>query len=134
MDPERPLKWLIDMTIGYRNNEGSPPDMFGLCLGYREKQDMHVHYRVYPMAGVPLDSEGLLKWVYDRYVEKEQLLNHFNTHGQFPPVSEGGLLPKLSPRQISYDWWSVAMFQGFYLASTYFHYTCIVQPLLSWVF
>lgn len=122
------------MTIGYRNSEGSPPDMFGMCIGYREKQDMYVHYRAYPMSLVPRDSEGLQKWMYDRYVEKEQLLDHFKTHGKFPTNSEGRLLPTLPPRRISYDWVSVALFQGFYLASAYFHYTCILQPLLALLF
>ena len=105
-----------------------------MCIGYREKQDMYVHYRAYPMSLVPRDSEGLQKWMYDRYVEKEQLLDHFKTHGKFPTDSEGRLLPTLPPRRISYDWVSVALFQGFYLASAYFHYTYILQPLLALLF
>ena len=37
------LKWIVDMTIAYRNSTNEPPDMFGMCMGYREPQTMYVH-------------------------------------------------------------------------------------------
>ena len=122
------------MTIAYRNNEGAPPDMLGMCLGYREKQDMYVHYRAYPLSGIPRDTEGMLKWVYDRYEEKEEILDYFNTHGQFPASSVGGVLPSHPARKIVYDWISVLAIHAFYLASAYLQYTCVVQPLWNLVF
>ncbi|KAI8487594.1 Acyl-CoA:lysophosphatidylglycerol acyltransferase 1 [Branchiostoma belcheri] len=34
---------------------------------------------------VPRDEEGLTKWLYKRFEEKEELLSHFYSTGQFPP-------------------------------------------------
>ena len=133
-DPERQLRWVIDMTIGYRNGEGEPPDMFGMCVGYRVKQNVHVHYRSHSLSSVPRDQEGLLKWLYDRYEEKDRLLEYFHTNGHFPSDSDRGVLPMLPSHRISYDWMKVALFQGFFIVSAYFHYVCLIQPLVSMLF
>ncbi|KAL8607373.1 hypothetical protein ACOMHN_024398 [Nucella lapillus] len=127
-DPDRPMKWLVDMTIGYRNTEGGAPDM----LGYREQQDIHVHYRAYAVSHIPRSrEEELQKWIYDRYVEKDGLLDHLNKHGHFPGGCGGGVLPERPGEEVGHDWARVGLFQLLYAGSAYLHYSCVLQPLLS---
>jgi hypothetical protein len=118
------------MTIAYRNSEGDPPDMFGMCVGYRVPQDMHVHYRLFPISSIPRDSDKLLKWLYSCYEEKDQLLEHFKTHGEFPPSAVEG--PERKPRRVRFDWLNIALYQMFFAASAVLHYTCIIKPILEW--
>ena len=41
---------------------------------FRHPAPTHFHYRVFPISSVPRDEAGLLKWLYDRYVEKDNFL------------------------------------------------------------
>lgn len=130
-DPERPLKWILDVTIGYKYGEtDKPPDMFGMVLTMREQQDTHVHYRAYPVSQVPRDEEGLLHWLYQRYEEKEQLLEHFYRHGSFPADSEGRVLPVRPPTRIVIDYVALGLYQLFYVVSACVFYTVLIQPWL----
>lgn len=130
-DAQRPIRWLVDMTIAYSNMEGSPPDMFGMCIGYRVPQDIHVHYRIFPVSGVPRDNDGMLRWLYNRYEEKDQLLDYFETHGHFPLGSSEGPSQLKQPRKIIYDWINIFLYQVFFISSAYIQYTFIIHPLLS---
>ncbi|XP_076464003.1 acyl-CoA:lysophosphatidylglycerol acyltransferase 1-like [Babylonia areolata] len=132
-NPDQPVKWLVDMTIGYGSEEGGPPDMFGMCMGYREKQDIHVHYRAFPLSDVPRNGDELQKWVYDRYTEKDDLLEQFYRNGHFPEDSAGQVLPVVPERQVLFDWLKVVLFQLFYMGSAYLHYVCVIEPLMSLV-
>ena len=38
---------------------------------------------------MPKDTEGLTKWLYARYVEKEYLLKVYHKTGKFPKFKEG---------------------------------------------
>lgn len=38
--------------------------------------------RMYPIKEVPLEAEALTNWLYQRFVEKEQLLAHFYDTGE----------------------------------------------------
>ena len=83
---QEPLKWLIDATIGYPNNL----DLNGLTIiaGTRNPCNVTVHYRKFPISELPLDNESLIKWMYDRYEEKEIMLEVFHRTGQFPEWNE----------------------------------------------
>ena len=83
---QKPLKWLIDATIGYPGNI----DLNGLTIiaGTRKPCNVTVHYRKFPISELPLDAESLTKWMYDRYEEKEAMLEIFHTTGKFPKWNE----------------------------------------------
>lgn len=130
-DPEHPLKWVIDLTIGYL--KGEAVDMFGMCVGYRKKQDVHLYYRAYPAVHIPRDSAGLLSWLYDRYVEKEQLLAYFYQHGSFPSETQNRVLPLRQTSKPVYDYGSVVMFQLFFFLTTYLDYVFILKPLINFL-
>lgn len=78
------LQWVIDVTIAYPRAE--PLDIQTWILGYRKPTVTHVHYRLFPIKDVPLESAALTDWLYQRFIEKEKLLAHFYETGAFPPA------------------------------------------------
>ncbi|KAM6218215.1 acyl-CoA:lysophosphatidylglycerol acyltransferase 1 [Rhynchocyon petersi] len=78
------LQWVIDTTIAYPKAE--PLDIQTWILGYRKPTVTHVHYRIFPIKDVPLETDdALVDWLYQRFIEKEELLSHFYKTGAFPP-------------------------------------------------
>lgn len=70
------LQWIIDTTIAYPKAE--PIDIQTWILGYRKPTVTHVHYRIFPIKDVPLETDDdLADWLYQRFIEKEDLLSHF---------------------------------------------------------
>jgi len=53
-------------------------------LGTRQPCQVVVHYRRFRADSVPCDHDALLQWLYDRWTEKDQLLDHFHRTGSFP--------------------------------------------------
>uniref|UniRef100_A0A4X2L0L2 Lysophosphatidylglycerol acyltransferase 1 n=1 Tax=Vombatus ursinus TaxID=29139 RepID=A0A4X2L0L2_VOMUR len=78
------LQWVIDTTIAYPKDE--PIDIQTWILGYRRPTVTHVHYRIFPIKDVPLENDALANWLYQRFIEKEDLLSHFYETGAFPPL------------------------------------------------
>ncbi|XP_009490564.2 acyl-CoA:lysophosphatidylglycerol acyltransferase 1 [Pelecanus crispus] len=78
------LQWVIDTTIAYP--KGEPIDIQTWILGYRQPTVTHVHYRIFPVKDVPVEPEALTHWLYQRFIEKEDLLTHFYETGAFPPL------------------------------------------------
>ncbi|MBZ3879400.1 Acyl-CoA:lysophosphatidylglycerol acyltransferase 1 [Sciurus carolinensis] len=78
------LQWIIDTTIAYPKAE--PIDIQTWILGYRKPTVTHVHYRIFPVKDVPLETDDLANWLYQRFIEKEDLLSHFYKTGAFPPL------------------------------------------------
>ncbi|NXU01110.1 LGAT1 acyltransferase, partial [Buphagus erythrorhynchus] len=77
------LQWVIDTTIAYPKAE--PIDIQTWILGYRQPTVTHVHYRIFPVKDVPAEPEALTNWLYQRFVEKEDLLTHFYETGRMIP-------------------------------------------------
>ncbi|KAF5888276.1 acyl-CoA:lysophosphatidylglycerol acyltransferase 1, partial [Clarias magur] len=71
----RGLQWVVDVTVAYP--EAQPMDIQTWIFGYRSPTVTHVHYRIYPVREVPVETEALTSWLYQRFVEKEELLDHF---------------------------------------------------------
>ena len=42
-----------------------------------------MHWRKFKVSEIPLDNFD--KWLHDRWMEKDALLDHFYKHGEFPP-------------------------------------------------
>ncbi|XP_033000710.1 acyl-CoA:lysophosphatidylglycerol acyltransferase 1 [Lacerta agilis] len=78
------LQWVIDTTIAYPKAE--PLDIQTWILGYRRPTITHVHYRIFPIKDVPVEPAALTVWLYQRFIEKEDLLSHFYKTGAFPPL------------------------------------------------
>ncbi|XP_077989709.1 acyl-CoA:lysophosphatidylglycerol acyltransferase 1-like [Glandiceps talaboti] len=100
------LKWVIDITIGYPGHpEVKPMNVQSWILGYRQPCCSSVHYRYFPIHEVPEDPDELLKWMYQRFVEKEELLSHFYSTGEFPTPATNCKVTK-KPKKVELSaWW-----------------------------
>ena len=72
---------MIDVTIGYPDH---PLDFLEIMFARRPPCQVVVHYRRYRTDSVPCDHDALHRWLYDRWTEKDQLLDHFYRTGAFP--------------------------------------------------
>ena len=129
------LKWVIDITIGYPEN--SPLDIFQVLSGRRPSCTTVLYYRKYPISEVPTDEEQLLKWMYKRFEEKENLLETFYTRGEFvinpsyhSASSSGKLITK--PRMVKMDVVKIWMLHSLFLLSSYFH-CCLLSIGWHWL-
>lgn len=43
-------------------------------------------HRIFPIKDVPLETDGLADWLYQRFIEKEELLSHFYETGTQYPI------------------------------------------------
>jgi len=87
------IKWVIDVTIGYP--ERQPLDLFTITSASRPPCQVSVHYRCYKADSVPCEHDELLRWLYDRWAEKDRLLDHFHRTGEFPVASSDPPAPRL---------------------------------------
>lgn len=88
------IKWIIDVTIGYESAE--PVGMLSWVAGHKGSKKISLYYRVFNASDMLLRDTGDKqvisdKWLYDRFIEKEKLLEKFYQTGNFPP---GKLGPK----------------------------------------
>ncbi|XP_063648563.1 acyl-CoA:lysophosphatidylglycerol acyltransferase 1 isoform X1 [Pan troglodytes] len=114
------LQWIIDTTIAYPKAE--PIDIQTWILGYRKPTVTHVHYRIFPIKDVPLETDDLTTWLYQRFVEKEDLLSHFYETGAFPP-SKGHKEAVSREMTLSSLW--IFLIQSFAFLSGYMWYNII---------
>ncbi|RYO63352.1 hypothetical protein AA0113_g6085 [Alternaria arborescens] len=84
------VKWVYDCTIAY---EGIPPGEFGqdiyslhnLYIKSHDAPVTHIHWRRFDVANIPLsDAKAFDQWLYKRWAEKDELLEHFQQHDCFP--------------------------------------------------
>ncbi|KAF5302205.1 hypothetical protein FQA39_LY10244 [Lamprigera yunnana] len=73
------LSWVLDITIAYPN--GEPLDLLTIILGHKQPCKTTIFYRLYRCDELPHDTEALTHWLYDRFVEKEHLLDIFYNTG-----------------------------------------------------
>ncbi|XP_021514155.1 acyl-CoA:lysophosphatidylglycerol acyltransferase 1 isoform X1 [Meriones unguiculatus] len=124
----RGLQWIIDATIAYPKAE--PIDIQTWILGYRKPTVTHVHYRIFPIGDVPLETEDLTSWLYQRFIEKEDLLSHFYKTGAFPPTQ--GQKEAVSREMNLSNMW-IFLIQSFAFLSGYLWYS-IIQYFYSCLF
>jgi len=80
------LDALYDVTVAYSKpyhpvkiGTANPPSVLLLSGGGPDApKEVHFHVKRFPLpAGMPEGEEGVTKWLFDNYVEKEALLNKF---------------------------------------------------------
>merc|ERR1712071_682800 len=123
------LKWIIDLTIAYPN--GKPLDIMTIFCGIAPSCNTVFHYRCYPILEVPTDDELLKQWVYDRYIEKESMLETYYKTGKFPDHRNPDAF--CQPRLVLHDGTRALTLHLLYFASTVFHYH-LLSLLLSYFF
>ena len=73
------LDAVYDITIGY---EQGVPDLWQYIKGLSTRAHLNVH-RV-PADQLPVSEDELTAWLQHRYQRKDELLEHFYSHGSFP--------------------------------------------------
>jgi 1-acyl-sn-glycerol-3-phosphate acyltransferase len=73
------LNAVYDVTIGY---VGGVPTLWQHITG--QVRRVHLHVRRFPVAELPRAPEELGRWLVDRFIEKDELLEHFYAEGGFP--------------------------------------------------
>jgi lysophosphatidylglycerol acyltransferase 1 len=106
------LEWVLDITIAYPN--GEPIDLASIVFGHRPPCRTTLFYRLYPCKDLPQDSENLTKWLFDRWEEKEKMLEMFYRTGEFPGDNGHGQL-------VEQDYLRFAILHLFFIISTYIH-------------
>ncbi|XP_013196604.2 acyl-CoA:lysophosphatidylglycerol acyltransferase 1 isoform X2 [Amyelois transitella] len=76
------IEWILDVTIAYPDR--IPLHLQDIVCGIRPPCSTHIHYRLYPCTDVPADTEGMTNWLYDRFVEKDKMLEEYYRTGKFP--------------------------------------------------
>lgn len=111
------LQWVLDITIAYP--KGWPIDLSHIVFGHREPCQTVLFYRLYPCKEVPEDSESLTKWLFERWAEKEKMLEHFYKTGEFS--SEFRHNEMCPPKAVVQDYLRFLILHVFFIASTYIH-------------
>lgn len=127
------LDYILDITIAYPN--GEPLDLPTIVTGNRDPFQTHFLYRLYPTSQVnyinissrlyydslylfvqvPKNEEALTAWLYDRWSEKERLLEEFYKYGTFSfPGSEASTL-------VQQDMLRFIIINLFFITSSYVH-------------
>ncbi|CAO3641100.1 unnamed protein product [Cunninghamella echinulata] len=75
------IKYIYDFTIAYRHKKqnapfNEAPNLIRIHIDTLSPEyQFHVHIRRYTIDELPMDEEELSKWLRDRFVEKDQILN-----------------------------------------------------------
>ncbi|XP_057332263.1 acyl-CoA:lysophosphatidylglycerol acyltransferase 1-like [Microplitis mediator] len=110
------IRWVLDITVAYP--QGKPIDLSTIITGSRPPCETVLFYRLFPSSVVPKDPDLSAKWLYDRWAEKETLLDNFYKYGSFvgsrDSMQEGS--------KIQQDPLRYLVLHLFFLTSTYIHY------------
>ncbi|KAK7791365.1 hypothetical protein R5R35_010885 [Gryllus longicercus] len=72
------------------------------------------------MRLVPRDHEEMTKWLYDRFIEKERMLDAYYKTGHFP-IRDFCASPA-PPHEVAQDALRFAALHLFFITSTYIHF------------
>ncbi|CAH2041157.1 unnamed protein product, partial [Iphiclides podalirius] len=109
------IEWILDVTIAYPDR--IPLHLQDIVCGTRPPCATHLHYRLYPSSEVPSDVEGMTQWLYDRFIEKDKMLEEFYRTGQFPTRGNNTMV-----RQVRQDNLRYVILHLFFIASTFLQY------------
>lgn len=111
------LNWVLDITIAYP--EGKPLDLSDIITGYRKPCKTFMFYRLFRCNEVPQEHDAMAHWLYDRFAEKERLLEAFYRTGKFP--SEGFCSHPKPPQEVQQDGFRFFVLHVLFITSTILH-------------
>ena len=119
------------MTIGYPNAEAL--DIHGICIGYWKPRKIHIHYRVYPISEVPAESEELTRWMYQRFMEKEEILEQFYKKGRQlgDTDRQDRCLDRVKGHDLPIDLVEMLIHHVFYFVSFYLFYNYLFVHIFA---
>lgn len=77
------MKYVYDVTIAYYHKEkgfGAKPSLLQIHYGDLDGYEFHVHVQKFNMCDLPDQDSKLSAWVFDRFKEKDALLERLKTH------------------------------------------------------
>ncbi|CAO1434415.1 unnamed protein product [Diamesa hyperborea] len=113
------LKYILDITIAYP--DGEPLSLPNIVTGMRRACQTHLLYRLYRCSEVPREEEPLTAWLYDRFIEKEELLSNYYATGSFAYPSEA------PPTVVHQDLLRFFLIHLFFITSSYLHFQMFVM-------
>lgn len=76
--------------------------MFTFCCS-SEQYFIHIHVKRYKIDTIPTKISGQKIWIYERFAEKDKLLEDFYVNGSFPnPFKQNPLKKRLLPNLIPF--------------------------------
>ncbi|KAK2707616.1 acyl-CoA:lysophosphatidylglycerol acyltransferase 1-like [Artemia franciscana] len=112
------MKYIVDVTIAYTN--GKPLDIFDILIGRSEPRDTVFHYRVYSVSQLPEKNSEIATWMYDRYAEKDEMLESYYRTGVYPD-KDYTQFRKMKSRKLPTDYTYFILLHLFFIASSLFH-------------
>ncbi|XP_050299499.1 acyl-CoA:lysophosphatidylglycerol acyltransferase 1-like [Anthonomus grandis grandis] len=111
------IDYILDITIAYPN--AVPIDLSHIAFGSRPPCDTIFFYRVYQATEVPEDSEAMTSWLFDRWAEKERMLQSYYDTGEIP-LSYCRTKP-CEPQLVAQDYLRFLLLHIFFITSSYLH-------------
>uniref|UniRef100_A0A2M4BQ05 Putative lysophosphatidylglycerol acyltransferase 1 n=3 Tax=Anopheles marajoara TaxID=58244 RepID=A0A2M4BQ05_9DIPT len=112
------LEYVLDITIAYP--QGVPLDLPNIVHGIRDPCQTFLFYKLYHCSEVPRESETLTQWLYNRFYEKEKLLEAFYRTGSWPASCT------VPPTVVHQDLLRFLLIHLFFITSTYVHLQLIL--------
>uniref|UniRef100_A0A2M3Z8V9 Putative lysophosphatidylglycerol acyltransferase 1 n=1 Tax=Anopheles braziliensis TaxID=58242 RepID=A0A2M3Z8V9_9DIPT len=112
------LEYILDITIAYP--QGVPLDLPNIVHGIRDPCQTFLFYKLYHCSEVPRESETLTQWLYNRFYEKEKLLEEFYRTGSWPASCT------VPPTVVHQDLLRFLLIHLFFITSTYVHLQLIL--------
>ena len=56
------------------------------AIGGQFPNKVHMHVRRYPISEMPKTDAELSQWCYDLFTKKDELLEYFEKHNEFPKL------------------------------------------------
>uniref|UniRef100_A0A182P9A3 Phospholipid/glycerol acyltransferase domain-containing protein n=1 Tax=Anopheles epiroticus TaxID=199890 RepID=A0A182P9A3_9DIPT len=113
------LEYVLDITIAYP--QGKPLDLPNIVHGMRDPCQTFLFYKLYHSSEVPRESESLTQWLYNRFYEKEKLLEEFYRTGSWPASCT------IPPTIVHQDLLRFLLIHLFFITSTYVHLQLILM-------
>lgn len=150
VEPETRLEYLIDITIAYPDG-GKALGIPDIIHGLRPPCDTHLYNRIYsidkvccllnsrksslnlnflmPTFQIPTSDEEMKNWFYERFIEKEHMLETFYKTSQWPSdahyyrdsVSHGVGQRDQTSRRVGHNVFRSVVLHLAFLISTYLH-------------
>ncbi|XP_011871934.1 PREDICTED: acyl-CoA:lysophosphatidylglycerol acyltransferase 1-like [Vollenhovia emeryi] len=117
------ISWILDVTIGYPDDK--PLTAVNVISGSRPPFETVLFYRLFPSSVVPREREQLSTWLYDRWAEKEALLENFYKHGTFLGTNRSNR----PSSKIHQDPLRFLVLHLFFITSSYIHYSMLAYML-----
>lgn len=87
------LKWVVDQTIIYSDEKISVEQLF---QPVKKQSSIYLYRKVYDAKEIPRDDEKLTKWMYERFREKDEILENYKINGKLPTDKPLGTLSPYS--------------------------------------